>query len=220
MNFMKALIKRFSSIERELAFRTYDKYTTVKTDLRPAYYDKDTLMLHACFALLVDFVEIELASIMAITDQASQNRQNSNFTKRVFLFVKRMFSKKRDERAGRMYLQKMLDSRHGYVDAEDYWARIKELYEWWKDVRPQRTDPIESTGFSNYLRFLKVKYGDIYYFSSSATRTVELKSFLNTEEDSKFLDLALKSELLAEQYDDEDDEMLLKLCGLRRFLWT
>ena len=35
------------------------KYHLVKTGLSPGYYDKDALILHACFNLLKDFVEVE-----------------------------------------------------------------------------------------------------------------------------------------------------------------
>lgn len=217
---MRILKNLLSRIERSIAFRTYDKYTIVKTRLKPGYYDKDQIMLHACFALLVDFVEIELAFIRAIGDKLSQKRINENFIKRLLFVLESLFSSKRNEKLGRAYLDEMINCRNGYIDGDDYWVKIKELYEWWKDKRPQRKDPLETTGFSAYLQSLKEKYGDIYYLSSTNSRTLELKSFLNTEEDNKFLDLALKAELLEESNDSEDDEMLLKLCRLRRFLWT
>lgn len=40
-------------------FHPEHKYNIVKTGLRPGYYDCDTLMLYACFALLCRYVEDE-----------------------------------------------------------------------------------------------------------------------------------------------------------------
>lgn len=37
------------------------RYNIVRTGLKPGYYDSDTRMIHACFQLLVDFVEKECA---------------------------------------------------------------------------------------------------------------------------------------------------------------
>ena len=40
-------------------YRTVSKFHVVDTGLEPGYYDKDHLMIHACFTLLVQFVEKE-----------------------------------------------------------------------------------------------------------------------------------------------------------------
>lgn len=71
---MKRALKRlwrkvpslFRSIERWVAYRTYDKYHIVRTNLKPGYYDKDIILLHACFSLLKDYVEKELPGIYSI----------------------------------------------------------------------------------------------------------------------------------------------------------
>lgn len=44
------------------AYRTWDKYHIVKTDLEPGYSDVDERMFRACFALLGSFVEVELGT--------------------------------------------------------------------------------------------------------------------------------------------------------------
>jgi hypothetical protein len=50
--------------------RTIDRYHVVGTGLPPGYYDKDTQMLHACFSLLVDFVEVECGGVASLKRQA------------------------------------------------------------------------------------------------------------------------------------------------------
>lgn len=49
--------------------RTTDRYNVVSTGLPPGYYDKDIQMLHACFSLLVDFVERECDGVSGVKRQ-------------------------------------------------------------------------------------------------------------------------------------------------------
>lgn len=48
-------------LKREFCYRVFRKHMhhVVFTDLKPGYYDKDWVMLHACFKLLTDYVERE-----------------------------------------------------------------------------------------------------------------------------------------------------------------
>jgi hypothetical protein len=46
------------------------RYHVVKTDLKPGYYDIDTLMLHTNMALLVRYVEDEMGGIAQIEERA------------------------------------------------------------------------------------------------------------------------------------------------------
>jgi len=52
---------KYEAIRDWIRYRTYDRYHIVKTELKPAYYDKRTIMLHVNFDMLKDFVEGELA---------------------------------------------------------------------------------------------------------------------------------------------------------------
>jgi len=42
-------------------FHPRHRYNIVKTELEPGYYDLDTRLMYACFALLVEYVEIEMS---------------------------------------------------------------------------------------------------------------------------------------------------------------
>jgi hypothetical protein len=53
------LVNRVKDTYYWVRHRTVDKYHVVRTGLEPGYYDKDTQMIHACFNLLVEFVDRE-----------------------------------------------------------------------------------------------------------------------------------------------------------------
>jgi hypothetical protein len=53
-------LQKIDSIYYWIRYRTFDKYHVVKTDLKPGYCDIDERMFRACFALLGQFVELEL----------------------------------------------------------------------------------------------------------------------------------------------------------------
>lgn len=53
-----------------LRHRTTDRYHVVGTGLPPGYYDKDTQMLHACFWLLVRFVDKECGGVANLRREA------------------------------------------------------------------------------------------------------------------------------------------------------
>lgn len=55
-----------------ILYRTTQKYHLVNTKLEPGYYDKDWLMLNACFSLLVDFVEREAAWMKLVCSNEEQ----------------------------------------------------------------------------------------------------------------------------------------------------
>lgn len=52
-------MRLFRGVINWFRYRTTRRYFLVNTGLEPNYYDVDTRMLHACFSLLVDFVEKE-----------------------------------------------------------------------------------------------------------------------------------------------------------------
>jgi len=56
-------------ISWEIKYRTTKKYHIVNTKLNPSYYDSSTLMLHACFSLLEDYVEKELGGISNLEEK-------------------------------------------------------------------------------------------------------------------------------------------------------
>lgn len=88
---------------------------------------------------------------------------------------------------------------------------ILELYKWWTEVYPNRPDPYEASGWSEYCNNQRKKYdGDIFL-------SLDNKS----EEDQKISGEILdKLHKLEQQYKDEDTAMMIRLIKLRENLWT
>lgn len=195
------------SIERWIAFRTYDKYHVVKTDLKPDYYDKDTILLHANFSLLVDFVEIE---------KASMQHYFSTKKERPHWFSRRMnfssFPQEEKRRLGLEYLDWEIncEDEHFPVHQKQSAKEVKELYLWWKDIRPNRIDP-----FEKYAKELdeipKVS------FDKESHKIVDNKTAKEKKNMKKIYNSIAK---LEQQYDKEDEQMLIRLIKIRKTLWT
>jgi hypothetical protein len=132
-------------------FAPHRQYSIVKTDLdRGEYYDKDTLMLHANFAILVDFVEVEKAWMEYIC--------HSDKYPKIHFWQKPFF---RNREMGMTYLnwecdlddptspnysiqsnQKPWDK--GHPSQAEAARQTKRLYLWWKDDYSKRKDPWET----------------------------------------------------------------------------
>lgn len=119
--------------------RWIDKIHYIKTGLQPGeYYDLDHRILHGLFNELVDFVEIEYAHL------SKWNNEN-----------KYKFVKGRCKEAGIDYLNWAIgltygqdcgvDESHPDFGKPTHQAitakKTLELYDWWKNKRPNRIDP-------------------------------------------------------------------------------
>lgn len=232
-------------VERFIAYRTYDKYHVVKTDLSPGYYDKDTILLHSVFALLVDFVEVEYAS----------STVGSNFSKWLdkfekyplvekfllyaipnFLIYKVFGNPERKSRRqlGEEHLNWIINlkpSPEDYLDASytdsfnAFGREVLELYTWWKDIRPNRPDDMDASGLSEFYDKMRDKYGSTNrnvpeYDESGKIKWYRMESNLNEEEEKEYRDLINKSMEIEKSYDDEDTRNLIRVMNIRKQLWT
>lgn len=140
------------------------------------YHEIETRIIHGLFETLVDFIEIEKASMMTWTDEGK---------------AKYKFSRGRCAQAGIDYLtwemalvwdDQFADGSvvvgqptHQAISAREQF----DLYNWWKTIRPARVDPYEREDITHAER-----------------RKIE------------------------DEYDREDEEMMIRLIKLRRSLWT
>mgnify|MGYP001602085484 CR=1 FL=1 len=162
-------------------FHPSHRYNKVDTCLSPGYYDKDKLILHACFSLLVDFVEGELAWIKLISHQEERNKVPWYMT----------LERYRDKHARQLALQYLIywdqytpDDNHEQQEIDIHKAEdkeIRELYLWWMDIRPKRVDP---------FGVIKEEY--------SPDNAMDLD----------------------EAYNQEDEDMLIRLMKIRLHMWT
>lgn len=81
-----------------IKYRVWDKKYLVNTGLRPDYYGRDTRLFHACFAMLVDWVETE--TIDRIQFWVDENNPHYSEDYRKLLKIYEWY-KKRDKREER-----------------------------------------------------------------------------------------------------------------------
>ena len=86
---------------------------------------------------------------------------------------------------------------------------ILDLYKWWTEVYPTRPEPHEASGWSDYCE-AKRNLNDGRLFGSK--ETPELK-----KEGTRALKLSTKIE---QQYEKEDEAMMIRLIKIRQGLWT
>jgi hypothetical protein len=87
---------------------------------------------------------------------------------------------------------------------------IKELYMWWTTVYPNRPDPHDASGWSDYCESLRIVHGT-NWIGRSDRDTASKKA------GDKALKLTTKIEAA---YDKEDTEMMIRLIKIRDSLWT
>jgi hypothetical protein len=181
-----------------LAFRTTKRYNILKIrDLSPNYWDKDTILLYAVMQIVVDFVEVECAFMELDTPQIT-------FWQRINMKLPwwlRSDEAYRNRESGLKHLTLLEDMYQDMlINPSDAPKAIREVYLWWKNVRPFRQDPGDESGFNAYV--------------------LECKN-ANKKEDKKHTLKLLKKTVRIEQHrEKEDTEMLNKVIKYRGFMWT
>jgi len=181
-------------------FQKRHKYHLVDTRLEPNYYETETRMLHAMFSLLVDHVESEKAQLHYLSLEKGDDRPSPSI-------------------AGLAHLDWEITLTHDeYPDPKlkgkatpqaIYAKKIKKLYVWWTETRPNRMDPMDDRLFDDES-FSKDKNKDIWEIM--ARRTPEQKK--------KASDAYRKREAIEEAQQMEDTKMMIRLIKVRHSLWT
>ena len=89
---------------------------------------------------------------------------------------------------------------------------IKELYTWWTVTYPNRPDPHEASGWSDYCDALRKEAGDENRWIGMQSKNPETEKMGTTA-----LELLRKIE---QDYEEEDEEMMIRLIKIRDSLWT
>jgi hypothetical protein len=192
--------------------RLFDRYNIIHTKLKPDYYDSDTRMLHGMFELLVDFVEVEKAWMHVVFNKDAQKARKHPWWSRGWTRFKAF----RDPIAGLDHLvwEMSLDNPElGVYERSDSQAaaakEIFELYNWWKNVRPNRLDPHDASGWTAHCDKKRDMGIDLLDFEEE---TAEYRA-----ESAKALD---KLREIEESQEQEDTDMLIRLIKIRKSLWT
>lgn len=192
---------------------------------RGDWCDLGNRFLPCMFNELVDFIEVELALHHVAWDKEARARYNAP---RKFL---RSWRTWRSPEAGLDYLRwaTELTNEEWLSDESKHLAEptgqalaareMLELYNWWKNIYPNRPDPHDASGWSAWCNRrrskLKEEDGEDYRWSSLFSQENETEE--QRKEARAILDRCSEIET---QYEGEDLQMMIRLLKIRKHLWT
>jgi hypothetical protein len=238
ITFRKRVQFKMRRIREYFRYRLGYKYHMVPTGLEPDYYDIDTRMLHANFELLKEYVEVELAwrHFCFVVKRSWKE-------KLLYSFIS--YRRYRNSEYGLAHLNHSPSKPEppaslGDPFYEDYlreleWhnyhrsidQEIEDLYLWWTKTRPNRPEPMDESGWSDWCDFLRDKRnGDLFNLIPQHDEEGKVLSYLMSDDDlseeekQKQRTIMDKSRKLEKEQEDEDEEMLIRLIKIRQHLWT
>lgn len=184
----------------------------IKTDLpRGRYQSTGDLMLYGCFSAFMTFVEVEKAW-QHICSDADYKKYNVPWHQK---FWATRWIIWRCPQAGLDHLrwESTLDHPDLLPEEQSPGQAVSAreqlvLYKWWREIRPNRPDPYDASGWS------------------AIHDEIEAAGFKMFDEDlpselrKRSKDAGDKSSQIEEDYKREDEEMLIRLVKLRDELWT
>lgn len=175
--------------------RFVDKIHYLPTGLKPGIYsDASERLLRGMFETLVDFVEVE---------KASMQRSCGDETKKSPFLTN--WRRCRDPELGIKYLQwemSLTDDENGGIHTHqaEKAREILELYLWWKNIYPNRPDPYDTPELNTYYK-----------------ETGRINFGLDREQ---YMEIYGHTLALEEAYRAEDEAMSIRLVKIREQLWT
>ena len=186
---------------------------------RGEWRDVGNRFLPCLFNELRDFVEVELAWWhIAWSDKAEREKYNAPFWATGW-FRWRTW---RCPQAGldnlKWQSELVFNSDEGYPEGDPHIGQptpqaknaqeILALYKWWIEVYPNRPDPHDASGWSEYCDRKRDEGG--HFFGEA--KDPELKELGRVALD--------KTHEIEQAYEAEDEEMLIRLIKIRHSLWT
>lgn len=206
--FLMPIKWKYEGIADWVRYRTYDRHHVVYTGLEPGYNDVDTTMLHVNFNLLKEFVEVEQAWSRYCWN--GEYKKGSWFEKHMPFY--RIFVPFRDPALGIDHFEwaaTLDDPNLPPYERSDQQAanarEILELYMWWVKLRPARKE----------IEYLEYDH-----------QGLDILAPLDEDFDRNAEDFKAHEEVMAmrakqeEEWDNEDERMLIRLIKIRRSLWT
>jgi hypothetical protein len=188
----------FDSIRVYIRNRFVTRTHLMDTTLTPGeWHETDERMLYGMFNTLVDFVEIEKAHMWNICSSDEDGiKKRSRWLR---------WGEDRAPEYGIAYLNWEIKLEDEYCARQVDCAQEQlDLYTWWKDIRPNRPDAYEVTGWNELNDDLPINSTMAY----------------DTELSQQIREASIKVGELEEQWHDEDNQMLIRLINIRRSLWT
>lgn len=184
---------------------------------RGTWRDVGDRFLPCLFNELVDFVEVEMAWKHVAFDSTVREKYKANWSSFGWFRTRTW----RSAEAGLDYLkwELTLTNEDFYPDGHpDKYApshqaisaqEILELYNWWTKIRPARKDPHDESGWTEYC---EKRHNGKDFFDSLIDRSTE-----DAQTSKEILEVLRQ---LEEKYEQEDEEMLIRLVRIRNSLWT
>ena len=144
----KTIKDKYLDAKYWILHRTINRYNKIEIpSLAPGYYDKDTQMLHGMFDLLVDYVECELGWMQLFFSKTE--KKNVPWWQTF-----KSYRNKHTRRLGIKHLNWKIKLSDGSSNNKNgYQAQTakeqKELYLWWKDIRPKRKNPYSAPDYNS-----------------------------------------------------------------------
>jgi len=176
------------------------------------YHDLDERILHGIMQGIVDYVEKELAwkSRWLSTDESKKAKWKGGRCPQLGLqYLEWEMTLHYDESWG----MEPTNSKFGQLTEQAQRAiDVLQLYNWWKVERPQRPDPMDAGGWSQFCDDMRDKYGEDHIWDAREKETPEER-----ERSRETLD---KTHEIEAAYDAEDTAMLMLVVRIRKGLWT
>jgi len=152
---------------------------------RAQWYDCDTRLFEAGFQILVDYVEGELAW-MEILDEGKAK------------WYHRWVSIPNARERGLKRLEWEVQLGDSSITQSEAASEVRDLYLWYKDVRPNRVNP----------------------FTEVPDRPILLDENGQLETDEEYSEAVMKAFRIEESQEEEDTDQLVRLMRIRRSMWT
>lgn len=129
--------------------------------LKPTWMDKDEILLHANFQILVDFIEVEKAWMMTLSEDVKVPWYKKPFFRSRELGLKHLeWESQLDQDPNSSSYQQPAWT-DGYPSQAEAARQQKRLYLWWKDVYPNREDAYDNYDIdTNELLDIEQRYKD------------------------------------------------------------
>ena len=212
-------------------FYAFNRYVSkthyIKTELEAGeYHSIDKRLRHGMFTELVDFIEVEKAYHHCVFSDEKRARYKLPWWRGGWRWLR--WGIWRCPQAGLDYLEwesslkfddewmDKSDPRYGSLTPQALAAmEQKRLYDWWKNVRPNRPDPYDESGWSNFCERRRAAH--------AGEDDEPLSMLFNDKTDEERAESKRLMDVLNDiekRYDDEDEAMMVALIKIRQHLWT
>ena len=200
--FPKTFLDPFYLIGYYYRNRFHRQTHVLRTGFKPGkYHDLSERLLYGVMESLVDFIEVEKAWLYIIWHPEDNLK----------------LVKGRNAAAGLKYIdwEITLDSDDlpddQRSDLQAAAAReMKTIYHWWKEVRPHRPDPMDTSGWLEYCDEIR----------DTGWELLDERRPKEPGEDERTRTMHRSMHEMEEAYDREDEEMLCRVMKIRLHLWT